>query len=86
MHTIHKYPLEIAASQRVLMPFGAKPLSVQVKGGQVCLWAQVEDTLPKASHMVWCRGTGNDCTSIAGTKHIGTVQIGEYVWHFFWEE
>lgn len=39
--TIWKFPLEIADSQSVVMPSGARILSAQMQGSTLCLWAVV---------------------------------------------
>lgn len=86
MLTIHKYPLrESTAVQSVAMPVAAEILSCQVQRGTICLWATVYDD--PGQPMYWrkfiIRGTGYPLDGLIGPQHVGTVQMGDLVWHVF---
>lgn len=83
MQTIYKYPLEIRDVQIIEMPPRAKLLSVQCQNKTLCLWALVDNShVTKSPRTIEIRGTGHSCEGLEG-KYIGTVQIGNYVWHVF---
>ena len=63
-----------------------KFLTVQLQAGTPCVWAIVDtDRRPKKFN-VFLVGTGWEMDAITPDKYIGTVQIGGFVWHYFWEE
>lgn len=85
MRTIYKYPVNIDDSLSVEMPQGAQLLTVQVQGGTPCVWAMVDNRQrPVRRRFAW-RGTGHDCGSLIGEKHVGTIQMhgGALVFHLF---
>ena len=69
------------------MPEGAKPLSVQVQGSLLCLWAIVDTTKEKTPRTFRVFGTGHPIDDDA-LAFVGTVQMydGKLVWHVFEEE
>ena len=86
MKAIFKYSLTLAYSQAVDLPIGAKPLSIQMQGGGVCLWALVETSVPSTLKTVRMYGTGHDCSDLAATSQfLGTIQLsgGSLVFRFF---
>ncbi len=83
MRTIHKYTLELARQQEILMPENAVALSVQMQNGQPCLWVAVDDQLPKRKLVVRMYGTGFELDLNIG-RHLGTVQLDNgLVFHYF---
>lgn len=79
---IYKYPLKLGVTE-LQVPYSCKVLSVQMQGDTPTLWAMVDpEGLPR-SLKVHCIGTGQEVPK--HTFHIGTVQDGAYVWHFFVE-
>ncbi len=42
MKSIYKYPLQVDGEQILLIPAGAKILTVQMQGSTPCLWAEVK--------------------------------------------
>lgn len=42
MRAIFKYPLEITDVQTINLPYGFVPLTVQMQGKQLTLWAEVD--------------------------------------------
>jgi hypothetical protein len=84
MKTIYKYVLQVQDQQTLSLPEGAEILSVQVQYGAPTLWALVDVGAPAKAQQIHCYGTGHDVPD-RPTIHIGTVQLGTYVWHFFKE-
>lgn len=88
MKKIFKYPLQLTDKQDVELPQGAKVLCVQCQGGQIVLYAEVEDPpLIKQERTFYIIGTGHRMPSEIGLIYIGTVQqpsaAGMFVWHVY---
>jgi hypothetical protein len=84
MPVIWKYPLETKDRQKVRMPKGAVPLSVQLQHLTPCLWVQVPDP-DAATEEVTIRtvATGQPCLDEEIGTYVGTYQSGPFVWHVF---
>lgn len=82
MRRIFKYPVQVTDEFTLMMPYSAKPLSVQTQGGRPCLWALVDDDAPTVSRTFCVVGTGNPFPENAHT-FVGTWQDGPFVWHLF---
>lgn len=69
MKTIWKFPLEVTDEQVLMVPKGAKPLTVQKQDGKPCLWCEVDSSHHKTSL----------------TIYIGTYQMmgGALIWHVY---
>lgn len=85
---IWKYPLEVTDLQTVEMPHGAKILTVQMQGTTCCLWALVEDEMPRhlnQSRRIAIYGTGNPVPRNLRQDYIATFQMegGALVFHAF---
>jgi hypothetical protein len=90
MKTIWKFPLQITDHQEVSAPSGYwKPLSVQVQGSDLCLWAEVDNdmgmTEPRRVAVRMSR-TGDTIHWHGDLKFVGTVQVGPLVWHVYAEK
>lgn len=85
MKTIWKFPIDITDQQSVEMPDGARILTVQVQGGEVCLWAEVDSTAPKMRRTVYVFGTGHPLSPDLSADYVGTIQIrgGALVFHVY---
>jgi len=84
MRTIYKYPLQIADSQTISLPASAKPLSVQLQGGRLCLWAEVNTAIGGKDKEVVISVVGTGMPIPPGAVlYLGTVQTGLYVWHIY---
>ena len=86
MKKIFKYPLEITDTQFVELPLGAKILTAQMQGNQLCLWAIV-NTLPEAvkkNRRIEIIGTGNPMPT-GELEYISTFQVhgGSLIFHVF---
>lgn len=85
METIYKYLLPIQDEVILKMPKGAKPLTVQVEGGIVYVWAIADtDTLEIEDYYFDIFGPGQEYFCKSG-KHIyfGTIQFMDLVFHVF---
>lgn len=79
--TIHKFALQITDRQIIVASPDWKPLSVQMQGSQVVMWALVYPGLEGICHTITCVGTGH--VGFNYDKYLGTVQDNALVWHFF---
>jgi len=80
---IWKYELRVDDRLTVIMPRGARILSVGVQGKTICLWAMVNpETAEQELRIIAIYGTGNPLPEDPGT-FIGTVQTPPFVWHVF---
>jgi hypothetical protein len=78
---IYKY---VIGGPKVIMPKGAKVLSVQNQGDEITLWALVDpDEAFAESRFFAIVGTGQNFPYAANMQFIGTVQVGSYVFHVF---
>lgn len=84
MKSIYKYELVVSDEFKLLIPSGAKFLSVQVQNNKPCLWALVEPRNELKHYRFRCFGTGHNIDE-PGLKYLGTTQAvhGTFVWHFF---
>lgn len=84
MKTIWKFNLELYDTQAIEIPIGARPLTVQMQNGELCLWAIVDSTAEKTRCYVHIIGTGNPVPpNVDEYRYINTVQDGAFVWHVF---
>lgn len=84
MKSIWKYQLTIAREQTIRPPKGAKIIHTGLDPtGELCLWAEV-DTHEEGSEPLLIRiyGTGHMLYEV-GQRHLGSVVIGDYVWHVY---
>ncbi len=88
MLTIYKYPLTITDLQVLMLPLGARILSIAGQHGQLMLWALVNpDTDHLQTFHVSIFGTGNPIFELPGPNgfgdFVGTVILDNLVWHVF---
>lgn len=52
----------------------------------MCVWAEIDDTLPKRDYQIVAIGTGWPIPSAFDDwKYIGTeIDGARYVWHYYW--
>lgn len=79
---IFKYPLSGLIDQSIEMPAGAQVLTLQMQGGIPCLWALIDESMPKQERHFKVVGTGWLLDDDPG-MYIGTFQDGSFVWHVF---
>lgn len=84
MTTIWKFPLALTDRQDVVMPRGARVLSVAEQHGKLCLWALVNPDADRVKRALRIAGTGHPCDARAAHL-VGTVLCagGSLVWHVF---
>lgn len=83
---IFKYPIEVTDEQIVLLPTGAKILTIQNQGEIPCLWALVNPTVPRDMAItIRIYGTGHDVIDSDSLEYISTFQMmgGSLVFHSF---
>lgn len=83
--TIWKYPLAMTGSQFLTVPRFHSLLTVQLQNGSPCLWAEVNPSSVTLEIEILCFSTGGPGPR-PDHKYIATIQIGEYVWHFYVRE
>lgn len=82
--TIHKFRLQLTDSQTLQLPSSAKPLSVQIQAGQICLWAEVDCDLEENKDVVISIVPTGYEVPPGAVYYLGTVQAeGNYVWHVY---
>jgi hypothetical protein len=84
MKVIYKYILDVNREQSLELSIDSEILSVQMQGGNLCLWAMVNEELPKVKRNIHIYGTGITIHE-DNLQYVGTVQDGDYVWHVFIE-
>lgn len=89
LERIWKYELQLRDLQHVDMPAGAEILSAANQNAGLCIWAMVDSERPVQSREIEIIGTGNPISFHEPTgmgihrNFIGTVLMGEFVWHVF---
>lgn len=86
MKRVYKYPLDIQDEVVVMIPKGARVLSVQVQNGRPCLWAAVDpNELTLEERLFRISGTGHPIQDDVVDGFIGTIQMydGKLVFHVF---
>lgn len=81
--TIWKYTIEIADVQVLMLPAGARILTVQIQHGTVCAWAVVDPEALLVARKLFIVGTGHPTDLNESDIYLGTVQQGGFVWHVF---
>lgn len=81
---IWKFELAVTDQQTLMMPEGAKLLSVQMQGDACCLWALCDEEMAPEPRHIAIYGTGNPLPDQPG-KYIATFQMhgGALVFHAF---
>lgn len=86
MKKIFKYPIEVTDEQVVLLPTGAKVLTIQSQGEVPCIWALVNPTAPRNEAItIRIHGTGHDVPDSDNLEYVSTFQMmgGRLVFHSF---
>lgn len=81
--TVWKFVIEDPETT-VSMPKGAKVLHVAEQRGDVCIWAEVDPTMPLEPRRFVVAGTGQMLPVYRG-RHLGTVLLagGALVFHVY---
>ena len=83
---VYKYSLVADDDVKIMMPKGARSLSVQVQRGSPCLWALVDGGAPLVERHFKIFGTGNSVPDFSPPlPFVGTFQLdgGALVFHVF---
>jgi len=85
MMTIYKFAVPISDDITIVMPAGARLLSVQTQHGAPSLWAMVDPSAPSVRRRLALRGTGHNADSLSLAPFVGTFQTegGAFVGHLF---
>ncbi len=86
MKRVFKYPLQVADKQEIQLPASSKILSVEEQGGQLVLYALVNDTVKMMNtFVVIIHGTGHDADDTDGCDYVNTVKMydGRIMFHVF---
>lgn len=80
--TIWKFPL--AGDGTVMMPIGAKILTVHGQGNDICVWAEVDPRMDKVERLLSVYGTGDPLPDNPG-NYLGTAMLmgGALVFHVY---
>ena len=81
MRKIWKFPAPFP-NGNIVMPKGAKVLTLQMQDGVPTLWAEVDPDAPDEIHHLVTYGTGHPVDPGAGS-YIGTYQSPPFVWHVY---
>lgn len=88
MKTIYKYPVRMLDDTVIIAPI-TRFLTVdyQKSSNQICVWAEIDLTLPDKKWLITCWGTGHTVPERQQMEYIGTYQMfnGEEVGHFYAE-
>lgn len=82
---IWKAPLKVLRRQTIEVPEDHTFIDLQMQDGVPTLWFRCDPNSPKFEKTIHMVGTGWQLNDLGnnGTDHIGTVQDGPMVWHFF---
>jgi hypothetical protein len=85
MRTVYKFRLENLTSGPpvdIVMPKGARILTLQLQGGGPCIWVLVDPDAPPETRTFHVLATGQEIEGSLG-EYVGTYQQGFFVWHVF---
>lgn len=81
---IFKYRLDVKDRQYVMMPRGARILSVQDQHGLLEAWALVDPDAPECKRDIRIHGTGRPIGATVNLRgYVASVQQRPFVWHVF---
>jgi hypothetical protein len=86
MQIVYKYLANIGEKTLLVLPLGAKILTVQKQGEYICFWVlQSPNHGPTEVKTILKVGTGHTFDDANCYQYIGTVQEldGGLVWHYF---
>jgi hypothetical protein len=84
-HQVWKQPIPVDGAFELLMPRGARVLTVQVQGTIPCVWMLVDPAAAPERRRFRLAGTGHPIENAADLDYVGTFQIhgGALVFHLF---
>ena len=88
MASIWKFKLLWREVQPVLLPSGAKVLTVQFQRDDLCVWAEVDSEATPVQTFFLIVGTGNPMPDVdmKNFRYLSTVQKDGFVWHVYVEK
>lgn len=87
MYTIYKYPLALTDKQVVEMQYPANILSVIEQSGEIVVYAIADrETSLTKEIAFYIAGTGSNIDDFFAFNFLGTVKVGQFVWHVFWRD
>lgn len=85
LKVIYKYQLAVVSEQQIVMPLGAKILSVQAQRDTMCIWAMINPREEETQERTFfVEGTGQEFDLLPNMVFIGICQVSQFVWHI-WE-
>lgn len=83
MRTIWKFPIPIHEHTALVMPTGAKILSVGLDPSNApSMWCEVDSAAKPVPRDIYVIGTGNTMPSKA-VQHVGSFRDGPFMWHVY---
>lgn len=73
---IWKFQLQVAATQQIEMPAGARVLTVREQDDIGCIWAEVDPSAPLETRTFHTLVTGSNGRFTAGLVYCGTYILG----------
>lgn len=82
--TIWKFVLDVTDSQFIRMPHESKILHVNTQRETVCMWAEVDPSLPQVLRRFCVYGTGHQMPDDPG-RYIGSIMLqdGDLIFHIY---
>lgn len=83
---IYKYPLTTNGVVTEIKGKLNKLLSIQAQSNGIYCWVELDDDVEEISISLVGIGTGWEFPEIITEcmNYVDTVQLGEYVWHYYW--
>lgn len=82
MRTIYKYQLRVVDGlQEITTHIGAHIVHVGQQNGYVCVWMEVDTSLPEQKRHFEIIGTGQPIPF--DRLYVGTVMLPPFVWHVY---
>lgn len=88
MTNIYKYPLELTVQQTISGSI-IKVLDIQLQNNEPYMWAMVDTDSPETEITVFLVGTGSEDTNhykLKPDEYLSTMQIDEFVFHWFYRK
>tara|TARA_Y100000310_G_C20312569_1_gene636901 strand:+ start:141 stop:407 length:267 start_codon:yes stop_codon:yes gene_type:complete len=82
--SIFKYQVPFPG-QEIELPKGARAISAQVQGNNLCLWAEVDPRASTVKRLVRVIGTGWPDSLDERMSHVSTYQLDDLMWHVYVE-
>ena len=84
MRTVWKIELDLTDYQKIMLPGRVKFLHVGEQDDKLMLWFECETDLADKVYLIGIHGTGHPIDQYE--EYIGSVQMGQFVWHVYEEK